>query len=212
MKATKALANTRWSRQRLRRLLYRGFFALLVYLSRVVAPPTRRCGSAFPLGRLLYQTYTRGEEVGNNQATQSNAPPDLGGVIIIQMLLFGGWAGNNVPGVIDALKQLTGGRSWLLPASGLCFAGGFLIGILIFHLVFRNNKRLSLLALVLSLAFPALIIVLLTVGRYVVQSDYARQLSDLLSELALGGGFLGQPVGLYLRSRRERLLHSSSAS
>jgi hypothetical protein len=42
--------NTRWSRQRLRRSLYRGLLNLLVGLSRVVALPTRRCGSAFPLG------------------------------------------------------------------------------------------------------------------------------------------------------------------
>jgi hypothetical protein len=49
------LANTRWSRQRLRRLLYRGFFALLVYLFSMVAHPTRRCGSAFPLA----STYER---------------------------------------------------------------------------------------------------------------------------------------------------------
>lgn len=30
--------------------LYRGFLVLLIYLSRVVAEQTRRCGSAFPLG------------------------------------------------------------------------------------------------------------------------------------------------------------------
>jgi hypothetical protein len=42
-------ANTRWSRQRLRRSLYRRFLTLLVDLSREAVPPTRRCGSAFPL-------------------------------------------------------------------------------------------------------------------------------------------------------------------
>jgi hypothetical protein len=46
-----AAANTRWSRQRLRRSLYRGFFALLVHLFSEPVPPTRRCGSAFPLAR-----------------------------------------------------------------------------------------------------------------------------------------------------------------
>jgi len=33
-----------------RRSLYRGFWVLMVDLSRVVVSPTRRCGSAFPLG------------------------------------------------------------------------------------------------------------------------------------------------------------------
>jgi hypothetical protein len=33
-----------------RRSLYRGFFALLVSLSSEAVLPTRRCGSAFPLG------------------------------------------------------------------------------------------------------------------------------------------------------------------
>jgi hypothetical protein len=43
-------ANTRCSRQRLRRFLNRGLLDLLVYLSSEAVPPTRRCGSAFPLG------------------------------------------------------------------------------------------------------------------------------------------------------------------
>jgi hypothetical protein len=43
--------NTRWSRQRLRRSLYRGLLVLVIHLSSEAVPPTRRCGSAFPLGR-----------------------------------------------------------------------------------------------------------------------------------------------------------------
>ena len=42
----KSLANTRWSRQRLRRSLYRGPLDLLVYSFSEVVPPTRRCGQA----------------------------------------------------------------------------------------------------------------------------------------------------------------------
>ena len=41
---------TRWSRQRLRRSLYRGFLDLMVHLSRKLVPQTRHCGSAFPFG------------------------------------------------------------------------------------------------------------------------------------------------------------------
>jgi hypothetical protein len=46
---SKGAPNPRWSRQRLRRSLYRGLLILVVGLSNEAVPPTQRCGSAFPL-------------------------------------------------------------------------------------------------------------------------------------------------------------------
>lgn len=55
--------NTRWSRQRLRRSLYRGLLVLTVYLFSEVVSPTRRCGSAFPLYWIIPHISTRSKWV-----------------------------------------------------------------------------------------------------------------------------------------------------
>jgi hypothetical protein len=72
--------DTRWSRQRLRRLLYRGFWDLSVYLSRVVVPPTRRCGSAFPLVAVRIDAVLAKEVAREKGATNVTPPraPSLG--------------------------------------------------------------------------------------------------------------------------------------
>jgi hypothetical protein len=47
--------NTRWSRQRLRRSLYRGFWGLLVYLFSEAVPPHPALQLSFSVSRQSYK-------------------------------------------------------------------------------------------------------------------------------------------------------------